>query len=1029
MSNSQEQWLCMSDSDPNPIAKKNSISDVVVDAVVETRLEKSDLLDSKTGSLQEWIAANVWSPAVNTLVIDPHNAVTSSVNDISKSLGGREVLSDWQRSEMPEAPPLTGAWLAQNVVSGLAMVIPYGIAAVATKAGLSRLASKFGGGAAGSVMASELGLATESKLGEFLKSKTTASILGATLYDGAKKPLTGETRFGNAMGAAAGFSIFEGGNALSKGQNGLRLLISRGAVGSLGAVSHMTIAHGISTHKLPEAHQAWNAALTGAVMNNALPAFHDKLTETIEIHQWQSRLQNNTKLAFDPQMVASSQLPNYLKALSRTAATDVRSRLVEEIPHSRLFDGEHPIVQKRVKDMVRTALAHPDLVPHETLQNWIEGIPESDGSTIGNNRLALLNSLKPIELAQVIFAGSKEAKSLAGSHPNIMRSIAQEQFQTTSNDLPVAHEVLKIWEKTGTLKDLPTSTSSILDAYHDKVSFRLVQELSSRMSASDQQSLVNSSLSSIDSTLSLSGPIEMAARVATNRPDLRSEIGAHLQSRINDASLPYLRRIEIAAELARLSRQDKLLGPAAEIPDARMKPVELSPQVSSQLRASAENSLLSGDFENSPVHKQLSEIMPDVFRDANLSGSLLAEIRKHNEFADLRPKDQVNLLWVGLFSEITKESALLSSGHEMSATHIAEGVLNTLNYAPERIQRINNLLSRQSDLSLEQGSALRNSEHAREVAVALRHPAALKQLQILNQSKVKLQNGQGTLEAKDAAAFKRMNMLVSSEAMKLPPSVPIFTTPIVKGFRVCALPQDFVVVSHRSPYLSTALKQLALIESPNTALSGTLNTPANLKTHKGSPFVLLLSGAPEQIGAVARAELVSGHRKTWKDHVRLTSRPDATSWELYSELNERIQEKLKGEEQSLETPRSIRDLSSKLSEMDSLDELRSLGAKDQRVIAQRTIVEALSREAENTASLESNELTIQNPRVQGLGVIRNGRNLSLENVDAKLLEELFPQNRPSWLKPYDGNVKSNLVLEEATWRDLRKHNLPIQSMD
>lgn len=276
------------------------------------RLTVSEVLLNSNSS-NGFLADNIWHPIANTLVVEPHNAVTSSVNDVSKLVGGGELLKDWKPYHIPQAEVGSKAWLAQNVSSGAAMVVPYGIAALCARGTLRSVGARWG---------------AEGATANFLNSRATATIMGGTVYDFLKKPHNEkETRLGNAMGATVGFSVFESGNFLSKGQTGVKLVAMRALTGSLGAMSQQSVSRFIATGEAPQKAELWNAALTGATMNNLLPAFHDKLTD----------MSNQVSVARGKGMPVD----DYIKAQGKQLSPELNT-LAAENPWARVQPGEHP---------------------------------------------------------------------------------------------------------------------------------------------------------------------------------------------------------------------------------------------------------------------------------------------------------------------------------------------------------------------------------------------------------------------------------------------------------------------------------------------------------------------------------------------------------------------------------------------------------------------------------------------------------------------------------------------------------------
>ena len=222
----------------------------------------AELLNSDSGSLQSWASSNVWHPVANALIVEPHNAVSSTVNDISKALGGKEIFDDWKKYDVPHAKT-SGEWLAQNVSSGLAMVVPYGLAALASKGALSPLAGR---------------LSADSLAGKIISSNSAALITGATIYDGLKKPGEDQTRIGNALGAAVGFTVFESGTYLARGSSGLKLAMSRALTGGLGAGTQLSVSDLVSTGQAPSLDRLYQAAAQGAILNPLLGKGLDTLS-------------------------------------------------------------------------------------------------------------------------------------------------------------------------------------------------------------------------------------------------------------------------------------------------------------------------------------------------------------------------------------------------------------------------------------------------------------------------------------------------------------------------------------------------------------------------------------------------------------------------------------------------------------------------------------------------------------------------------------------------------------------------------
>lgn len=224
------------------------------------------LESSKENTPMQWAEKNIAAPLLNSLVIDSHNAVTSSVNDLSKLAGGKAVLDDWKAYETAPAQLLTKEWLAQNISGAVGAIAPYAAAALGT--GLA--STKFGSYL--KVGASASGL---------LQSRSLHLIAGATIYDGMRKPHEGETRLGNALGGATAFTVFETGNFLSAGTKGASWVAARMATGGLGGAAHLTTSSLISKQEFASGEAYANAMLSGATLNSLLPVLHEKASAAL----------------------------------------------------------------------------------------------------------------------------------------------------------------------------------------------------------------------------------------------------------------------------------------------------------------------------------------------------------------------------------------------------------------------------------------------------------------------------------------------------------------------------------------------------------------------------------------------------------------------------------------------------------------------------------------------------------------------------------------------------------------------------
>jgi glycogen operon protein len=169
--------------------------------------------------------------------------------------------------DVPEAKTKAD-WAVQTLSSAAGAILPYV--------------------AMGKLVGSGMRFACEESLtgagARIVANDSIAQIAGAGIYDALKKPEEGETRWGNALGSMAGFTVFEGGNALLSGaepaiaRTSVRIATRFGGRAIIGAVG------GAASYGLANAGAGLTggenkfsvdglerAAGTGAFLNAALP--------------------------------------------------------------------------------------------------------------------------------------------------------------------------------------------------------------------------------------------------------------------------------------------------------------------------------------------------------------------------------------------------------------------------------------------------------------------------------------------------------------------------------------------------------------------------------------------------------------------------------------------------------------------------------------------------------------------------------------------------------------------------------------
>lgn len=160
----------------------------------KTETKPESMQTSSANSPVEWLGANFVNPFVNTLCIEPANAVawavdTSTAQKQAHRLMPLPVPVPKQLCKTP-SPEM----VCQSVASALGSVIPYALAGR-----LTGNTMRFAGAT----------LETEGVLAKFAQSEKAAQILGSGIYEGMKETHAGETHLRNGAAGAVNFAILE----------------------------------------------------------------------------------------------------------------------------------------------------------------------------------------------------------------------------------------------------------------------------------------------------------------------------------------------------------------------------------------------------------------------------------------------------------------------------------------------------------------------------------------------------------------------------------------------------------------------------------------------------------------------------------------------------------------------------------------------------------------------------------------------------------------------------------------------------
>jgi len=220
-----------------------------------------------------WTKGNVVNPFVNAAAIEPYNAVASTANLLTGH-SSNPFIPEATTLKTDDAKFLRPGWFAQEISGGLGMILPYVVAGKATGG-----AMRYGG--------ARMGL--EGGWAAFAQDERVAQIAGAGIYGVMQDPKQGQSRLGNFASSIAAFGVFEAGNTFTN-KLAMRSLQDeaastlmartvqigqqvglRAATGGIAGLAQISISKGIAQHKAPTSDEFIQAAVSGGVMNIALP--------------------------------------------------------------------------------------------------------------------------------------------------------------------------------------------------------------------------------------------------------------------------------------------------------------------------------------------------------------------------------------------------------------------------------------------------------------------------------------------------------------------------------------------------------------------------------------------------------------------------------------------------------------------------------------------------------------------------------------------------------------------------------------
>ncbi|PZM80798.1 MAG: hypothetical protein DKT66_16255 [Candidatus Melainabacteria bacterium] len=208
----------------------------------------------KSGAGFDWFGANFVNPLVNTLCVEPANAITQTVERAARqsSLHRIEPLSVPDTS----GKPFSSEMVSQSVACAVGSVGPYALA----------------GMLAGNTMrCAGAALKTEGAIATFAQNEKVAQIVGAGVYDGMKETRQGESHLRNGIAGAANFAVLEYSHVDPRASLIGRSL-DRFTSGFVGSLTHVAISRpDVFSVKSPSDINISSSVLTGGFINVLLP--------------------------------------------------------------------------------------------------------------------------------------------------------------------------------------------------------------------------------------------------------------------------------------------------------------------------------------------------------------------------------------------------------------------------------------------------------------------------------------------------------------------------------------------------------------------------------------------------------------------------------------------------------------------------------------------------------------------------------------------------------------------------------------
>lgn len=261
----------------------------------------------KTARGFDWFGANFVNPLVNTLCVEPANAITQTV----ERAAGQSPFHRVEPLPVPDTSkrPISTELVSQSVACAIGSVGPYALAGM-----LAGNAMRCAGAA----------LKTEGAIATFAQNDKVAQIVGAGVYDGMKETRQGETHLRNGIAGAASFAVLEY-SRVDPRASLIGRSLDRFSSGFVGSLTHVAISRpDVFSLKAPSDINISSSLLTGALINVLLPGTQQGL----RMLQEKASLRMGRGIPIDRYLVSNS---SHVNAETINARAEFTSATTKEL--------------------------------------------------------------------------------------------------------------------------------------------------------------------------------------------------------------------------------------------------------------------------------------------------------------------------------------------------------------------------------------------------------------------------------------------------------------------------------------------------------------------------------------------------------------------------------------------------------------------------------------------------------------------------------------------------------------------------